>query len=193
MCINGTGILNAWMKKALGATSYEEMNQYAQEVPVGSDGLTVLPFGNGAERILGTKDIGAHIKGLQFNTHTKGHLYRASQEGIACSFAYGGQIMEKIGLRLDTIKAGRANLFLSPLFIQTLANLTGATVELYETDGAIGAARGAGIGAELYDDTNAFDGLKLLSEFVPEKNRDPYLSLYQRWSDSLAKELNNNT
>ena len=149
LCINGTGILNAWMKRTVApeGISYAEMNDLAESVPVGAEGLSVIPFGNGAERVLQNENPGASVHGINFNIHTKAHLLRAAQEGIAFSFAYGMEIMQQMGMDIKTIKAGHANLFLSPLFRRTLAAVTGATIELYETDGSVGAAYGAGIGA----------------------------------------------
>ena len=153
LCINGTGILNAWMKRTVApeGIGYAEMNDLAESVPVGAEGLSIIPFGNGAERVLQNQNPGASISGINFNIHTKAHLLRAAQEGIAFSFAYGMDIMAQMGMEIKTIKAGHANLFLSPLFRRTLASVTGATIELYETDGAVGAAKGAGIGAGIYN------------------------------------------
>lgn len=186
LCINGTGILNAWTKRSFGDTSYDEMNRLAGEVPIGSEGLAILPFGNGAERVLENQNTGAQISGLQFNTHGKGHIYRAVQEGIACSFKYGADIMESIGIGTKVIKAGRANLFLSDIFRQTLSDLTGATIELYNTDGAQGAARGAGVGVGFYDFNTAFKGLKCLEKTQPKTEHQGRTSeMYDSWKRRL--------
>lgn len=190
LCINGTGILNAWARKNMGDHSYEEMNQMASEVAIGSDGLTILPFGNGAERILENKNIGAHMKGLQFNIHQNRHVFRAIQEGIACSLKYGTEIMSNIGVSASVIRAGKANLFLSDLFQEVVANLTGATIELYDTDGSQGAARGAGIGVGFYNLHNAFSGLSLLKSIQPTpKVKQEYQELYETWKEHLNKQL----
>lgn len=190
LCINGTGILNAWGRKNMGDYSYEEMNKLASEIPIGAEGLSILPFGNGAERILQNKNIGAQIKGLQFNIHEKSHIFRAIQEGIACSLKYGTEIMNNLGVSASVIRAGKANLFLSELFQDAVASLTGATIELYDTDGSQGAARGAGIGVGFYDLTNAFSGLNLLKSIRPnERTAQEYQELYGRWKEYLNKEL----
>lgn len=184
LCINGTGILNAWMKRNIcpEGISYNEMNRLAESVPVGAEGLSIIPFGNGAERVLQNANPGASIHGLNFNIHTRAHMLRAAQEGIAFSFMYGMEIMKQMGLNLTTIKAGHANLFLSPLFRQTLANLSGATIHLYDTDGAAGAARGAGIGAGIYTSYDeAFATLKELEVIHPEPNTDALHAAYERW------------
>ena len=191
LCINGTGILNSWMKKMVGNSrvSYEEMNRMAGKIPVGSAGLAVLPFGNGAERIFTNANIHAHILNLDFNIHSKEHLFRAAQEGIVFSFIYGMDIMRGTGIIPSIIRAGKANMFLSPLFDTTLATLSGADIELYNTDGAQGAARAAGIGAAIYKDfTEAFDGLKIVETIHPdEEKKDQYLEAYHNWISMLKK------
>lgn len=188
LCINGTGILNAWMKRTVApeGIGYAEMNDLAESVPVGAEGLSIIPFGNGAERVLQNQNPGASISGINFNIHTKAHLLRAAQEGIAFSFAYGMDIMAQMGMEIKTIKAGHANLFLSPLFRRTLASVTGATIELYETDGAVGAAKGAGIGAGIYKDHNeAFTTLRHMATVKPEADSAPYKAAYQKWVEAL--------
>lgn len=192
LCINGTGILNSWIHKTVcPSKSYEEMNQMASSVPVGSEGLTVLPFGNGAERVLENKNISSTISGLSFSTHTENHLIRAVQEGIAFSFNYGMEVMNGIGIKPRVIRAGMANMFLSPIFRDTLSSISGATIELYNTDGSIGAARGAGIGAGYYSDaSDAFRTLKKLAVVEPDHvMRDAYYGAYNRWKQVLERQL----
>ena len=151
LCINGTGIMNAWVRRNFAPSmDYAGINALAATAPVGSDGVCVLPFGNGAERVLENRVTGAAISGLDLNRHSLPHVLRAVQEGIAYSFRYGIDIMKGMGLKPDVIRAGNANLFLSPLFRQTLSTLAGAKIELYDTDGALGAARGAALGAGFY-------------------------------------------
>jgi xylulokinase len=189
LCINGTGILNAWMKRTVApeGISYSEMNELAASVPVGAEGLSVIPFGNGAERVLQNQDPGASVHGINFNIHTKAHVLRAAQEGIAFSFAYGMEIMAQMGMEIQTIKAGYANLFLSPLFRQTLANVTGATIELYDTDGSVGAAKGAGIGAGIYKDSDeAFATLQHHGTVRPEAEVSACKAAYELWKERLT-------
>lgn len=191
-CINGTGILNSWIKRNVApeSCSYAEMNDLAAQVPVGSAGVTILPFGNGAERVLQNKEIGCSMHGINFNVHDRRHIIRAAQEGIVFSFMYGMEIMKQIGMTIDCISAGNANMFLSPIFRDTLASVSGATIKLYETDGSVGAARGAGIGAGIYKDAaEAFDSLKLIKEITPAADRTPYLEAYARWKAVLAEKL----
>ena len=192
LCINGTGILNAWMhRNVMSDLSYSEMNDLAASVPVGSEGVKIIPFGNGAERVLGNKEVGCSVHGVNFNKHGRAHLARAAQEGIVFSFCYGMEIMQQMGMKLNKIHAGRANMFLSPLFRETLANVSGATIELYETDGSVGAAKGAGIGAGIYKDHDeAFSTLKRLAVIAPEESkREEYIEAYREWKDILEKSL----
>ena len=188
LCINGTGILNAWVKRTIApeGISYSQMNDLAESVPVGAEGLSVIPFGNGAERVLQNVNRGASIHGINFNIHKKAHIIRAAQEGIAFSFAYGMEIMAGMGMDIKTIKAGHANLFLSPLFRRTLAAVTGASIELYETDGSVGAAYGAGIGAGIYKDSDdAFKTLKHIATENPVEDVAAYKEAYERWKACL--------
>jgi len=192
LCINGTGILNAWLKRMVGENlSYEEMNKLASEIAIGSNGISVLPFGNGAERVLNNKNIGSILSGINFNIHQKGHILRAAQEGIVFSFKYGMDIMQNIGINASVIRAGKANMFLSPIFRDTLAGITGATIELYNTDGSIGAARGAGVGSGYYKSFNeAFSNLKKLETIVPDKSKiAEYQAAYNNWKKELDKAL----
>lgn len=191
LCINGTGILNSWLRKNVGnkAFSYVEMDQKAAGVAIGSDGVSILPFGNGAERVLRNKNIGALISGIGFNTHTEAHLFRAAQEGIVFSFKYGMEIMEQIGIKAKVIRAGKANMFLSTIFRETLAGISGATIELYNTDGSIGAARGAGIGSGYYASAyEAFANLKKIDTIDPDpEKKAQYEEAYYNWKTILEK------
>lgn len=189
LCINGTGILNSWIKRTMGTdVSYAEMNDLAAGVPIGSQGLSVIPFGNGAERVLGNKEPGCSLQGLNFNSHTRAHIMRAAQEGIVFSFKYGMEVMEQMGMHITNIHAGNANMFLSPIFRNTLAGVTGATIELYDTDGSVGAAKGAGMGAGIYkDNTEAFSTLKKLQVIEPDvQAAEQYQAAYALWKERLA-------
>ena len=189
LCINGTGILNSWMKRNVAPElSYPQMNELASTVPVGSDGVSVMPFGNGAERMLENRQAGCSVHGMNFNVHGKAHLLRAAQEGIVFSFKYGIGIMEQMGMNVSKIHAGHANMFLSPIFRQTLAGVTGAVIELYDTDGSVGAAKGAGIGAGIYKDNNeAFASLEKLAVIEPSHTQE-YCDAYELWKSRLEIE-----
>ncbi len=187
-CINGTGILNAWLRKNItNRLSYSEINELAATVDVGSNGLQVFPFGNGAERILGDVNIGCTWKHLNFNIHKKAHLLRAAQEGIVFSFQYGIDIMKSMGLKLNVIKAGNSNMFQSNIFKETLATLSGAQIDIYNTDGAIGAAIGSGIGSGVYKSSDeAFSRFKKLETIQPNKEMQSKLEdAYQNWKKEL--------
>ena len=189
LCINGTGILNSWMKRNVApeGISYADMNDLAAQAPIGSAGISILPFGNGAERMLENRETGCSVCGVNFNLHGKSHLLRAAQEGIVFSFKYGIDIMEQMGIPVQKIHAGHANMFLSPIFRDTLASVTGATIELYDTDGSVGAAKGAGIGAGIYKDNNeAFATLEKLAIIEPDAaRRKQYQDAYALWKQRL--------
>lgn len=191
LCINGTAILNTWIKNTIApeGITYAEMNDLAADIPVGSEGVSIIPFGNGAERVLCNEEPNCSIHGVNFNRHGKAHLIRAAHEGIAFSFKYGMDIMNKMGIETKTIRAGYANLFLSPIFRETLSNITGATIELYNTDGSIGAARGAGIGAGIYKNAEeAFSTLKKVMSVIPEKeNMEASIEAYNKWLKNAPK------
>ena len=188
LCINGTGILNHWTRNILGS-GYEEMNAAAQTIEIGSDGLQVLPFGNGAERMLNNKITGAHFKNIDFNIHTQFHIFRAVQEGIAFAFRYGLDIMRENGMSPKVIRAGKANLFLSDLFTEAFVNATNVPVELYENDGSTGAAIGAGIGVKEYASSDeAFKEQRLL-KYVEPALTDVYEPFYQEWKAALAEQI----
>jgi len=189
LCVNGTGIMNSWMKKIAGEDlSYSQMNEIAAKVNPGSDGLIILPFGNGAERVLVNIEKGCSIHNLNFNIHGKAHLFRAAQEGIAFALYYGIRIMQEMGVEIKLIRAGKANMFLSPVFCQTLADISGATIELYNTDGAQGAARGAGIGAGFYTDfETAFEGILKLETIKPAHDNLLLEQAYLSWEKELGK------
>ncbi|MFA6832398.1 MAG: FGGY-family carbohydrate kinase, partial [Bacteroidaceae bacterium] len=196
LCINGTGIQNAWGKRNLvpPTMNYAEMNDLGAKAPIGAEGISVLPFGNGAERMLQNREIGASINGIQFNHHNQSHIIRAVQEGIVFALAYGIDIMKSIGMEVSKIHAGQANMFLSPLFRDTLSGVTEATIDLFDTDGSVGAARGAGIGMGLYNSfDDAFQTLKVLKTITPvETNHSAYQDAYARWKEALESKLQAN-
>ena len=192
LCINGTGIMNSWSHRNITPDlSYPEMNELAATAPVGADGLLVLPFGNGAERVLANRSTGARLVGVDLVRHNKAHVLRAVQEGIAFSFRYGIDIMKDLGLKPDVIRAGKANMFLSPLFRSTLSTLCDARIELFDTDGALGAARGAALGAGFYKDADeAFATLERLDVIEPEASwKAPLEATYSHWKQELSNSL----
>ncbi|MGL6179538.1 MAG: xylulokinase [Tannerellaceae bacterium] len=197
LCINGTAILNAWIRRNIATPemSYADMNELAAQAPVGSKGISILPFGNGAERMLANKEIAASMHGINYNIHDRSHLMRAAQEGIAFSFRYGIDILKQVGIQTHVIKAGHANMYLSPLFRTAVATINNSMIELYDTDGSIGAARGAGIGCGMYKTpTEAFETLKRIDVAEPDvKNQQAYTDAYETWKQHLQTALNNET
>ena len=195
LCVNGTGILYSWLRQLLGLAAgpggYQRMNELAGGVEPGAAGLTVYPYGNGAERTLDNRNPGAGLAGLDFNIHTRSHLLRAAQEGIVFALNFGLDIMREMGLSIRTVRAGKTNMFLSGLFAELFATTAGTRVELYATDGAQGAARGAGIGAGIFPDIrSAFLGLKPLLAVEPRRELETvYRELYQSWREGLDSRL----
>ena len=191
-CISGCGILNARMhRNEANVMTYDEMNRMAASVGVGSDGVSIIPFGNGAERVLENHDVGCSVHGLNFNRHGQAHLLRAAQEGVAFAFMYGMELMQGQGMVVDRIHAGNANMFLSPIFRETLSSVSGATIELYDTDGAVGAARGAGMGAGIYSDAEeAFASLKCVQVNEPTDSV-ACREAYGRWKELIKLRIEN--
>lgn len=193
LCINGTGILNSWLRKNTkgggAAFDYAQMNTLAAGVPIGAEGLSVLPFGNGAERIFENHTLNASFHGLDFNHHTQAHIFRAAQEGIVFALKYGFELLQDMGLKTDVIRAGYANMFLSPVFREAFVNTIGAPLELYNTDGATGAALGAGVGAGIFGSfEDAFRGLKIIDSIEPDHQiQSKYLMAYNEWKNVLKK------
>jgi xylulokinase len=196
LCINGTGIMNSWLRKNLGSSgkmlSYEEINALAAEAPIGSENLSVLSFGNGAERVLQNKNIGASFHGLNLTRHTTSHVCRAVQEGIVFALGYGFEVLNELGIKSNVIRAGQANMFLSDVFCKTFAQVTGAELSLYNTDGAQGAARGAGVGVKHYASVKeAFGNLSRVRVYEPEKQFNiAYQDAYAAWKEILKKQIN---
>ncbi|MCR4964203.1 MAG: carbohydrate kinase [Bacteroidales bacterium] len=191
-CTNGVGIQNAWMKRMVAPeVSYDQFNEMAAQAPIGSDGVTVIPFGNGAERILENRQLGGSIHGLNFNNHNASTLARAAQEGVAFSFKYGMDIMRETGMNTRVIRAGHANMFLSPIFRTTLATVADATIELYDTNGSVGAAIGAALGSGYYKSSqDAFAPLQKLAVVEPDTlQKERYEEAYNRWKSVLNMNL----
>lgn len=195
LCINGTGILNSWLRKNVQCDGhgyeYEKMNSIAAASPIGADGLRVLPFGNGAERVLENKNINGSFHGLNFNRHSQSHIFRAAQEGIVFALKYGFDVLQQMGLKTTVIRAGHANMFLSPLFREAFVNTIGARLELYDTDGSKGAALGAGVGAGIYSSyAEAFKGFKMIRSEEPHPEKaGQYTTAYTGWLHQLEKQL----
>lgn len=190
LCINGTGIANSYARDLLAeGKNYADINAMARNIQVGSDGLYVLPFGNGAERMLCNRKVGASYQNLDFNLHTKAHILRAVQEGVAFSFRYGFDIMRENGITPSVIRAGKANMFLSDVFLHSFVNSIDVPVELYETDGSTGAAKGAGVGVKVYRSAKeAFVNMKLLEVVEPSVSK-AYNRVYEEWKQLLDEKM----
>jgi len=192
LCINGAGIQYSWLKHQMtdGQLSYTEMEAVAAKVPIGADGLSILPFGNGAERILRNQDLGAHVDHLQFNRHSQAHLIRAALEGVAFSFVYGVDIIKEMGLTMDVMRVGNDNMFQSQIFAETIATLLDSRIEVMETTGATGAARAAGVAVGAFSSLQeALGQLKLAHVYEPVADKTAYEAAYAKWKESLESRL----
>jgi xylulokinase len=192
LCVNGTGILNSWLKKLLGNfLDYHQLNELGAQSEIGARGLCFLPFGNGAERMLGNRNIGAHLRGMNFLIHEQKHVIRAAQEGIVFALAFGLNHMKEMGMSIDVIKAGHANMFLSPIFREAFVNINQVSLEIMDTDGSQGAARGAGVGVGFYrDHAEAFQHLKSLFTCIPDSSLEfQYRQAYENWLNALHHML----
>ncbi|MCS6930400.1 MAG: FGGY family carbohydrate kinase [Saprospiraceae bacterium] len=187
LCLNGCGALYHWLRRLLGERyTYAAMDQMAADAPAGADGLTLLPFGNGAERLLNNRDVGARLLNLQFNRHTPAHLCRGALEGIACTFAFGIEHMKKLGFSPTALRAGSDGLFRSALFAQMLADVTDLPIALCDTSGAAGAARAAAIGLEAEEPPSHWP-VKTLRHFEPMDSRNVYATIRERWLHALEQ------
>ena len=190
LCINGTGIMNKYVKQLMGADlSYAQINDQASKVNVGSDGLHILPFGNGAERIFNNKIVGAHFENVDLNKHTAPHFFRAAQEGIAYAFKYGFDIMKLNGMNPTMIRAGKANMFLSNIFTEAFVNVIGVPIELYEADGSAGAAKGAGIGNKYYTSAEEACSIQKSIGVIEPNHKTVYQDMYAEWKQDLERHL----
>ncbi len=190
LCINGTGILNSWVKKIAGSgLTYQQINETAATISAGSNGLKMLPFGNGAERMLENKTVNAHINHIDLNMHGAAHIFRAAQESIAFAFRYGLDILKENGTKPTVIRAGKANMFQSTVFQQAFVDVTNVPVELYQTDGSVGAAIGAGIGIGTYKSSREAFSITEPLEIIEPKNESSYDALYFEWKAYLEKQM----
>ncbi|MEM9821847.1 MAG: FGGY family carbohydrate kinase [Bacteroidota bacterium] len=192
LCINGAGSQYRWINQQIAerGTSYVDMEQLIAEVPIGADGLHVLPYGNGAERMLGDQNLGAKVLNLQFNRHQRAHLFRAALEGIAFSFVYGIEILRDLGLNLNMLRVGNDNLFQSAVFSNSISSILGNQIEVIETTGAVGAAKAAGVAVGHYSSLHeAMQQTEVLKSFFPQSDAQAYLDAYQNWRSDLIKNI----
>ncbi len=190
LCVNGAGIQYRWLLNNLSVSSYDEMNTLADTVEIGANGVQIIPFGNGAERMLDNKEVGTRILNLNLNRHSKAHLCRAALEGIAFAFVYGIEIMKSDGIKATVMKAGNDNLFRSALFSNAIATLTGQDIEIYNTTGAIGAARACAIPEKGYDTFSSFMEHDYIKTYHPTEHKTDYQKAYEKWKHELESIIN---
>ena len=193
LCLNGAGIQYSWLRSQVARAnrSYEDMERMLSSVPVGSEGVVLYPFGNGAERIFNNRNLGSHIRNVEFNRHTRAHLYRAAIEGVAFSFVYGIEILKEMGLKISKMRVGNDNMFRSEVFGTTIATLLGTEIEVAETTGAVGAALASGYGIGLYESIEeAMSSVNILETYSPAHNAADYSLAYHYWRDGLEDVIN---
>lgn len=190
LCLNGTGIQYSWLRKILGGNlSYTELEELSNEAPIGSKGCMVFPFGNGAERIFENRMLNASIQNIDFNHHSKSDIIRATLEGIANSFIYGIEILQSLNIDISTLKVGNDNLFQSKIFREHMANVLQIEIQIMEVNGAIGAAKGAAVGAHLKESLAAFGSSNILETIIPGGNTEDHKMAYHSWKDHLNKKI----
>jgi len=186
-CLNGTGVFYSWVRKLVASgggvlPDYSVLNDMATTIHPGSDHLKAYPFGNGAERLLLNQNPGGSFSGLNFNIHTPAHLVRATLEGIVFAMYYGMEIMSEMGMAPRSVRAAESNLFLSPLFRQMFADVTGAELQLVQTNGSLGAAIGGAIGQGHINQADWLSKLNTQYSIQPDTKRSQwYGDLYQNW------------
>ena len=186
LCLNGAGIQYKWIKNLTSNASYLEMNKKALNINIGSNDLSVFPFGNGAERIFNNKNVGSSISNINYNIHSSSHLLRASLEGIAFSFIYGMEILINDNMKLSLIRAGNDNLFQSNVFSNTICNVLNKEIEIHDVSGAYGAARA--VGCNLNDFKSFSENVTkhdYIKTYEPSKNNKQYLEAYINWKKKL--------
>lgn len=193
LCLSGAACSYRWLRATLGLAqppSYSVLNALAEQTPPGADGLCFLPFGNGAERMFGGRSLSAALQQLDFNLHGAGHVARAVQEGVAFALAYGLQALRELGLEFRLLRAAAGNMFLSDTFTRALSAAAQVELELRRTDGATGAALGAGFGAGLYPSWNDAVGHGSRALIVAaQQEREQYAAAYARWCGVLDAHL----
>ncbi len=193
LCINGAGSQYAWIRNQLLGlnTTYADMEKLISPIPIGSEGLRIIPFGNGAERMINNQQTGAQINNLQFNIHSKNHMIRSALEGIAFSFVYGIQLLSDLGINLKNIKVGNDNLFQSEIFSSTIVNLLNCEIQMQDTTGAIGAALASGKAIGAFSDLlEAFSHNQIIKTYKAQNNHKAYYDAYEDWKKDLNKLIN---
>ncbi|WP_075187115.1 xylulokinase [Teredinibacter haidensis] len=191
VCVNGAGRSYSWLRQLLSVdgepVDYRLLNDKAEATSIGSDGLIFHPFGNGAERIFQNRNMGAQLRNIDLNRHGLGHMVRAVQEGIVFALNQGFDVLKSLGGSCDVVRVAQGNMFLSDVFATAFANTTQAAVEVYETDGAEGAARAAALGCGYFSNAKeAFSSLARVNVIEPDTNKvGQYQQAYGEWVAAL--------
>jgi xylulokinase len=185
--LNGAGIQYRWLHQLMGEVGYEKLNEMAQQAPIGSNGLQVFPFGNGAERMLDNKIVNGHISNINFNIHDNNHMVRATLEGIAFAMIYGIEILKNDGVDIENLKVGNDNLFLSDVFSKTIADTLGISIQMLEATGAEGAAK-ASISNPHQTQNN--DNINITKTIKPNpKLQVESIASFEKWKTQLLNNI----
>lgn len=195
------GMSYEWLEKKLfnNSLDYPKLDQLAEEIEPGSEGLLFLPYLYG-ER---TPHNDANARGVYFGIsgkHDQRHFTRSVLEGVTFALKDSLELIKDKGVKVKEIRAigGGAK---SSVWQQILADILGKEINLLnvEEGPAFGAALIAGVGVGVYGSfTEAVSGIvKVQKTIVPRiqntEKYNQYYQLYKKLYYSLKedfKELN---
>ena len=177
------------MAKDKGESSLDQLNEIAEKIAPGSDGVVFLPYMSGERSPIWNPHAKGVFYGLDF-AKTKGHMVRACMEGVALSLKHNLDVAKEAGAEVEVLRAmgGSAN---SILWTQIKSDITGKEVVVPSSDTAttLGAAILAGIGVGMYRDYDEAISLTvketrrhepdLSNREVYDKTYETYLNLYK--------------
>lgn len=185
------------MREQTGISSLDQLNEIAEKVTPGCDGLVFLPYMAGERSPIWNPYAKGVFYGLDFSK-TKGHMVRACMEGVAFSLRHNLETAEEAGAKAEILRAmgGSAN---SLLWTQIKSDVTGKTMAVPASDTAttLGAALLAGVGTGFYKDYEeaVAETVKVTRKHQPDpekkavydKNYETYLELYRSLSGLMKK------
>ena len=172
-----------WYRDTFGG-DYQELNEGAEQIPIGAEGLLYHPYINGeltpyADPMLCGSFIGVRA------THTKAHFTRSVLEGVALSLLHSKKTLEEIGIA-STGKAiiigGGAK---GDLWRQITADCLGMElVKTVSSDSSLGSAMLAGVAVGVFDTYEEAVRVCIKEENIttpiPE-NTEKYEKLFQEY------------
>ena len=194
----GGGASLKWFRQEFGkGMSFDELTAEAEAVPAGSEGVTFLPYMSGERSPIWNPDAKGVYYGLSFDK-TRGHLIRATLEGVAYALEHNLRVAEETGIDIGVLNAmgGSSN---SVLWTQIKADVTGRTIQVPTSDTAttLGAVLLAGVGCGLYKDYEEAVSRTIVITRTQEPNMEKhelykksmelYLELYENLKDTFPK------